>query len=382
MFRTIVLYGVLGFVIALAAFLVSGRADSFFIRALPSDVASFSFGQITGISEDVYPESPTPYYIQTVQARFLHSGNPEEETTVHYRGLLGADAGQKIRIGETVVLVRNKAFEGGDAYFISDRYHLPSLLGLGLFFFAVVVIFGGWRGLSSFLGLVASIAILLLYVVPAILGGQNALFVSFFGASLIAVSSLYLGHGFNARTTIVLIATLTTLVIAALIAVASVHLTGLMGVASEESFYLNLQITTLSLRGLLLAGIVIGMMGVLDDVTTGQAATVYELRQANPVLGFRELYRRATVVGREHIASLVNTLVLAYAGASLPVFLYLVVQSQRAPWWIVLNQEIVAEEIVRTLVGSLALVLAVPITTALAAYWYGTRRNGTKNPPL
>lgn len=375
MLRKVVLYGTLGLIAALAAFLVSGRADSLFIKVLPSDAASFSFARITEISEEAHPESPTPYYIQTIRAHFLHTENPQEETTIHYRGLLGADAAQKMRVGETVVLVKNKSFEGGDAYFISDRYHLPPLLGLGLFFFVVVIAFGGWRGLSSFLGLVASIAILLMYVVPAILGGQSALFVSFVGASLIALFSLYLGHGFNMRTTIALIATLLTLIIAVGIAVASVHFTGLMGVASEESFLLNLKVATLSLRGLLLAGIIIGMMGVLDDVTVGQAAAVYELRQANPNLGFRELYRRGTAIGREHIASLVNTLVLAYAGASLPVFLYLVVQSQLAPWWMVLNQEVVAEEIVRTLVGSLALVLAVPITTSLAAYYYGMRKN-------
>lgn len=374
MLRKVILYGALGLIVAFAAILVSGRATPFFIQALPSDTASFSFARITGIDEEVHPESPAPYYIQTVQAQLLHSGNPQEETTVHYRGLLGADAAQKMRIGETVVLVKNKSFEAIDTYFISDRYHLPSLLGIGLFFFVIVIAFGGWRGLSSFLGLIASIAILLLYIVPAILGGQSALFVSFVGAGFIALFSLYLGHGFNMRTTIALIATLLTLIIAVGIAVASVYFTGLMGVASEESFLLNLKVATLSLRGLLLAGIIIGMIGVLDDVTTGQAAAVYELRQANPSLGFRELYRRGTAIGREHIASLVNTLVLAYAGASLPVFLYLVVQSQLAPWWIVLNQEVVAEEIVRTLVGSLALVLAVPITTSIAAYYYGVRK--------
>ncbi len=372
MLRKVAVCGSLAAVLALAVFFVSGYGDSFFIRALP--VGNSPFARIISVSEEAHSESPAPYWIQTVQVRFFANGVLGEQITVHTRGLLGADAGQKMRVGETVVLVKNKGFEGGDAYFISDRYHLPALFGIGLFFFAVVVAFGGLRGLSSFLGLISSIAILLVYVVPAILAGQDPLFVSFVGAGLIAVFSLYLGHGFNARTTIALIATLITLGIATLIAVASVHLTTLMGIASEESFYLNIKVATLSLRGLLLAGIIIGMMGVLDDVTIGQSATVYELKQTNPSLGFRELYRRANAVGREHIASLVNTLVLAYAGASLPVFVYLVVQSQFTPWWIVLNQEVVAEEIVRTLVGSMALVLAVPITTSLAAYYYGIKK--------
>lgn len=373
--RKRIVYGVSIAAAALGACFMSGYADPLFMRVVPSGSAALSFARITHINEEVRSESPAPYYIQTIQADFIQGENAGGQTTVHYKGLLGADAGQKMRVGETVVLAKNKGFEAIDAYFISDRFHLPALVGLGLFFFAAVVALGGLQGLGSFLGLISSIAVLLAYIVPMILAGQNALSVSFTGASLIAIMSLYLGHGFNMRTTVALVATLMTLAIAVGVAVAAVEITGLMGIASEESFLLNLKVATLSARGLLLAGIVIGMMGVLDDVTTGQAAIVYELREANPSLGFRELYRRATAVGKEHIASLVNTLVLAYAGASLPVFLYLVVQSEHAPWWIVLNQEIVAEEIVRTLVGSLTLVLAVPITTALAAWHYGVRMN-------
>lgn len=374
MFRTIALYSGLGIAFICAFFLISHRGDYLFIRLLSTNGDMFSFARVIDVTEKEYRDSPAPYYIQTISARIVGQDDSSLNTTVHYRGLIGSDSAQKIRIGETIVLVKNNNFEGGDAYFIADRYYLPAFLGIGILFFIAVVVCGGLRGLSSFMGLIASVAILLLYIAPALLSGHNALLVSFVGASCIGIVSLYLGHGLSIKTTIALIATLITLSIASGFAMASVHVTGLMGIASEESFLLNLKIATLNIRGLLLAGIVIGMMGVLDDVTTGQTAAVYELRQANPQLGFKELYRRGTAIGREHIASLVNTLVLAYAGASLPVFLYLIVQSEQSPWWMVLNQSIIAEEIVRTLVGSMALVLAVPITTSLAAYYYGKYR--------
>ncbi len=166
-----------------------------------------------------------------------------------------------------------------------------------------------------------------------------------------------------------------TLGIALGLTVSFTFFANLLGIATEQSAYLKTAIATIDLRGLLLGGIIIGMLGVLDDVTVGQVTTVQEIKDANRSLGFKELYRRGTSVGREHIASLVNTLMLAYAGVSFPLFLLLIVQSQSntVPLWLAVNGEPIAQEIVRTLVGSLALVFAVPITTLLAAYYYGKR---------
>jgi len=146
-------------------------------------------------------------------------------------------------------------------------------------------------------------------------------------------------------------------------------MTRLFGLGSEES--LDLQygaLKNINLQGLLLAGIIIGALGVLDDITTAQTAAVAELKLANAKLSFDELYRRGMAVGKEHITSLVNTLALAYAGASLPMLLLFTVYQQ--PLWVTLNSEFVVEEVVRTVVGSLALTVAVPITTFLAAYWF------------
>jgi uncharacterized membrane protein len=186
------------------------------------------------------------------------------------------------------------------------------------------------------------------------------------GSAAIMFAALYLAHGINARTTTAVLGTVGALFVTGVLAwifVAGTHLTGL---ASEESGLLAASLSGVSLRGLLLGGIVIGSLGVLDDVTVTQASAVWELHQANPALGFQRLYAAGIRIGRDHIASTVNTLVMAYAGASLPLLVLFTLANRNLGD--VLSGEIVAQEIVRTLVGSVGLVAAVPITTALAAF--------------
>ena len=201
--------------------------------------------------------------------------------------------------------------------------------------------------------------------------------VSLIGSVGIACTSLYLAHGLNRRTTIALMSTMITLVLSTLLAVAFVHLAKLFGMGAEESVFLQVgTLQQVNLRGLLLGGIIIGALGVLDDITTAQTAAIDELSKANATLGFSELYRAGTSIGREHIASLINTLALAYVGASLPVLLLFSI-NQEMPWWVIVNSEFVAEEIVRTLVGSSTLLFAVPISTWIAAktFAYGKHTN-------
>jgi uncharacterized membrane protein len=178
---------------------------------------------------------------------------------------------------------------------------------------------------------------------------------------------MFLAHGFNKQTTLAFGSTLITLIGAAILSVIFVSLTRLTGAGTEEAFYLQFgSLEKLNLQGLLLGGIMIGVLGVLDDITTGQTAAVYEIHKADPKLKLADLYKRGINVGKEHIASLVNTLVLAYAGASLPLFLIFNLNDS-IPLWVNLNSEFIIEEIIRTLVGSTALVLAVPISTFIAA---------------
>ncbi|MGH2349651.1 MAG: YibE/F family protein [bacterium] len=300
---------------------------------------------------------------QTVTVRLDGNGGTVVEAA--YTDVMGAERARVLRPGDRVVVARAQDL-GQTAYYVVDRYRLPPIIMMALLFVVMTVAFSRVRGLSSLVGLAITVVVLVQFIVPRILAGDNPLVITVGGALVIAFVSIYLAHGFNRRTTIAVAGTLITLGIAAGLAIAFVSLAALFGAGSEEAFYLQLGLQVVNLRGLLLGGIILGALGVLDDITTGQAAAVQEISLANPQLGPRELYRRGLSVGTEHITALVNTLFLAYAGASLPLFILFTVNVDQ-PMWVTVNSEFVAEEIVRTLVGSSALVLAVPITTLLAS---------------
>ncbi len=284
--------------------------------------------------------------------------------------------GQAPKIGDLVTVRKSFNRDGSFMYSVDDQYRLNALLWIALVFFALVIFFGRLRGIGAILGLAASIAVLYWFVVPRLLAGDNPIFITLVGALVIAIVSMFLAHGFNRQTSIALVSTLITLVVSVVIAGIFTRTAVLFGLGSEAAFFLTSNVGAgFNFQGLLLGGIIIGMLGVLDDVTTAQTATIAEIRHANPALARHELYKRGLRVGREHIASLVNTLVLAYAGAALPLFL-LFTANQSQPFWVTLNSEPIAEEIVRTLAGSVALVLAVPISTWLAAWWL-SRKNLT-----
>lgn len=285
------------------------------------------------------------------------------------------DSEQELHPGDKITVVKTWNSLNDFTYRVDDRYRLPAIGWVFGLFLTLVIFFGQKKGLGSLLGLAASILILLYYIAPQLIGGANPIWVTLSGAFMIAICSILLAHGFNKRTYIALFGTLITLSVSVLLAHLFVKWSHLFGLGSEEAFYLQVGTSAaFDLRGLLLGGIIIGMLGILDDVTTAQSATVEEIRRANNQLSFRELYRRGLSVGKEHIASLVNTLVLAYVGASLPLFLLFALNSQQVPHWVLLNGEFMAEEIIRALAGSVALVLAVPISTFLAAYFFASSR--------
>lgn len=277
--------------------------------------------------------------------------------------------GQKLKRGDTVVIAKSKLFSGEEIYFFVDMWRLPVLGIAAAFFIGITIFIGRLRGFTSLVGLGLSVWILAQIIVPKIVSGANPLVVSLGGAFAIAVISIFLAHGFNARTRIAVLATLATLALATILALLAVGLARVFGTGSEEAF--NIQIgpfAAINLRGLFLGAIILGALGILDDVTTTQVATVDELLKTDPRLSFSALYQRGLSVGREHIAALVNTLALAYVAASFPLFILLATNKVQ-PLWVLLNTEFLAEEIIRTLVGSSALVLAIPISTFLAAYF-------------
>ncbi len=242
----------------------------------------------------------------------------------------------------------------------------------------VVVALGRLRGLFALAGLGASVVVLLVFVLPSILDGRNPVLVAVFGAAVIAYLALYLAHGFTRMTTVALLGTIAALTLTAILSWVVVSLAEFTGLATEESTLLTL-FDGIDVRGLILAGIVLGAAGAIDDVTVTQASAVWELKAANPSLGITELVRSGLRIGRDHIASTVNTLLLAYAGAALPLLVLFVLSTQSLGT--VANSEVVAVEIIRTLVGSVGLVAAVPLTTWLAAWAVdrpATLRQGTR----
>jgi uncharacterized membrane protein len=280
-------------------------------------------------------------------------------------GMPGGPGAPVVKAGDRVILMYLPDGPSDQPYQIIDHQRGRQLWVLALAFGVAVIAFGRWRGLRALAGLAISFAVLLLFVVPAILDGRPPLLVAIVGAAAIMLAVLYLTHGFSVTTSVAVLGTLASLTLTGILAAVATGAAQLTGISGEDTTYLNITYQQVNMQGLLLAGILIGALGVLDDVATTQAATVAELAAANPTLTAGKLYRAAARVGRTHIASVINTIVLAYAGASLPLLLLL--SAGNRPLDEVLTSPNLAEEIVRSVVGTIGLIAAVPITTALAA---------------
>lgn len=303
--------------------------------------------------------------------KILISGVGEAEIVEEDRFLKNPQ--DDFRVGDKVILRRQWIDENEFEYLIEDRYRLNTLWYLFGFFALLVLFISGKRGAGALAGLGLSILAIAYFTLPRLLAGGSVLFTVIASGLCIAATTIFLAHGFNKKSLVATLSTGITLAFASIISIFSVKAADLLGLGSEEAFYLSIgTFGSLDMQGLLLSGIIIGMLGVLDDVTTTQVAAVFEIQAANQKLKARELFVRGFSVGKEHISSLVNTLVLAYSGAGLPLFLLFKLEGA-SPAWVIFNSEFLAEEVVRALCGSIALVLAVPIATWLAAYAFRAR---------
>lgn len=274
----------------------------------------------------------------------------------------------KYRVGQSVVVTYQKDQQGNDVVYITDYVRRGQLLLLFFVFMGFVFLIGRWKGLSALIGMVFSFVIIMKFIVPSIIQGNDPILIALLGSLMILPVSFYLSHGFTTKTTVSIVATFLTLLFTGVLAYLFVYLTQLTGFASEEAVYIQAMTGgSLNIKSLLLAGIIIGASGVLDDITISQTAIVEKLAEVNQKFTFTELYSHSMEVGRDHIASLVNTLVLVYTGASLPLFLLF--YNSNLSYSLVLNQEIIATEIVRTLVSSIGIIAAVPLTTLLACLY-------------
>jgi len=302
---------------------------------------------------------------QNVKALLL-SGSRENEEVIFENEMTPLSA------GDVVYLNYVRMIDGTEYFLFKDFKRQSQLVWLGLMFVGLLVWFGGMQGVRALVSLALSIAAIIFFLVPALLAGYNPALVSLVIAGLILAIVLFFTHGVNPRSLIAFGGTFSAVMITCLMAwfwVSSMRLTGF---GDDTAVYLNFSTDgALDFAALLLGGIIIGILGVLDDVSITQASVTQELKAANPKLTAVELYQSAIRVGRDHVGSLVNTLALAYVGVSLP--LILLFAAAEADWYLSLNQEVVAAELVRIIVGSAGLVLAVPFTTALAAWYFGSR---------
>lgn len=286
-----------------------------------------------------------------------------QKTEIIENGLFDASYSVKYKVGDKVVVTDGM---------ITDYVRRPSLyLLLGIFLILAATIAGRW-GLTSILGMAYSFYVIFVFILPMILKGYDAVVVAVIGSMFIIPVTFGLSHGLNRKTINAVVGTIISMIIVGLLSILFVDLAKLTGFAVEEAGFLQYQLGGIvNMKGILLAGIIISTLGVMDDITVSQASVVEELKKANPKLTKSELFVRSMRVGKDHISSMVNTLVLVYAGASLPLLLLFV--NNPHPFSEVINYEIIADEIVRTLVGSIGLILAVPITTYIAVNSFGKK---------
>lgn len=301
--------------------------------------------------------------IQDVTIRFLE-GSQDGELASFENELAPLKPGQRVFVN------RVETIDGDEYIILMDVDRRFELIVLGLLAVGLIVFFSRWQGVRALFSLALSVGAIIFLLVPALLAGYDPALASLGIAGIILAAVLFITHGFHPRVVIAFFGTWTAVLVTCIIAYISVRTMGLTGMSSDAATFLNFATRgSLDFSGLLLGSIIIGILGVLDDVSITQASVVRELKAANPSLKAVELYHRAIRVGRDHIGSLVNTLALAYVGVSLPLVLFFARADTSLA--LTLNQEIVASELARIIIGSIGLLLAVPLTTALAAWYYG-----------
>jgi uncharacterized membrane protein len=345
-----------------------------------NDVVTYVKAQVLSVGSTTIKEIPgtdttSPY--QTIKAKLLE----------------GAGIGQVIQVDNDYLMMKPgdvfyfrhtvNTSEGIDFYSVSDPYRLPVLEFLIGLFVVFLFIIGGKQGIRGLLALIASFFFIGYLLLPGILHGYSPILVAVGVSSLIIILGSYITHGFNRATTAAVVGMIVTIIITGLLSYFSIHGAHLSGFTSEEATYLNFDTRgSIDFVGLLLGSMMIGLLGVLYDAAISQAVAVEELFAMSKqnikddgresVVFNRHVFARAMRIGREHIGALVNTLAITYVGASLP--LILLFEESQLNFWVTVNQEVFATEIVRMMIGSIGLILAVPITTAVAVYMLAGRK--------
>ncbi len=304
----------------------------------------------------------------------LENGDKKGEKIIIDNSAMPAFSSIKYKTGDQVIVAHLKDPDGSDVYYIVDYLRRNAMFWLFAIFVGLVIFVSGKKGAWSLASMAFTFLVIFVWIVPQISNGHNPVLIAILGSAVIVPVVFYLSHGVNKKTTVAVIGTTISLIITGILSLIFVSATKLSGYANEQAgFIQSIKGGTFDIQGLLLAGIIISVLGILDDVTITQASVVYELKKANEKFSLAYLYSRAMSVGKDHIASVVNTLIIVYAGAALPLMVLFI--NNPAPFSEIINYEIIAEEIVRTLVSSIGLVLSIPITTLLAAWIFSRPKN-------
>lgn len=324
--------------------------------------------EIVSKEERDIPGTDTKHIYQVIRADVLNGPKKGETIQIENDYL-------ELRVGQKFYFNYNIYVDGSESYGVTNVDRRAGLIFLVLIFIFSVIYFGGWQGVRSLVALFGSFFAIFYVLMPALINGWNPLFASFAVASVILFIAIFFTHGWNRESSIAYSGTMIAVLLTSLFSIFAVYITSLTGITADEAVYLNFNTSgTLDFTNLLLGAIIIGVLGVLDDIAVTQSAVVSELYDSNPNMPRKEVYSRAMRIGREHVGALVNTLVLAYTGASLPVLLYL--KTSDLSFETIINLEVFTTEIVRAIVGSLGLILTVPIVTILASiYLRGHKSN-------
>lgn len=330
-------------------------------------------GKVVEVSAQEMREIPgteTEHLYQTLSIKILEGPKEGELVTIE-NDYLELKKGDKFYFNYLVYI------DGEEVYAVTNIDRRGALFFFAGLFVFTIIIFGGWQGVRSLLALGGSFAAIFYVLLPGLLHGWNPLLLSFAVAAGVLFGAIFFTHGFNRESVVAYGGTMIAVFLTGMLAIIAVSMSSLSGFSSDESVYLNFNTQgTLDFTGLLLGAIIIGVLGVLDDIAVTQAAVVTELYGSNTNISRAEVYKRALRVGREHVGALVNTLILAYTGVSLPLLLYFYLSP--TSFGSLVNAEIFATEIIRTIVGSIGLIMTVPIVTGLAVFYLKGYRS--KNP--
>lgn len=304
----------------------------------------------------------------------ITSGDLKGRNIISENGKIPITYVPKYKTGDEVYITKTNNLGEKDTFLITDYIRRTPIYWLFAFFVILTILVGRLRGTLSLLGMAISFLTIFFYILPNIISGKDPILIAISASVFLIPITFYLSHGINGKTTSAVISTIVSMIVVGFLSNISIEAIHLSGFSSDEASFIQSSTHGLiNLQGLLLAGILIGALGIMDDITISQSAIVYKLKETNPTLNFGQIWNKTMDIGKDHIASIVNTLVLVYTGASLPLLLLFV--NSTIPFSEVINYEMLAEEIVRTLVSSIGLILAVPITTFIASYLVEFRKN-------